>query len=99
MHDDGVRCALRVIEFVVAGDPGTCPGLWGHGYTLDSANAMQVGCGDLGIVNAASTVPGYGESLQSGVMSCSVSESGVTCWSTVNGKGFAIARAGASATS
>lgn len=84
---DSAGCTISEYEFA---PPQGCSGP----TTLQVGRTGEAGP-DCGRPAAAGNgVLEYGQSATSGFFACTSEESGVSCWSTLTGRGFAVARAG-----
>ncbi|WP_043503020.1 hypothetical protein [Georgenia sp. SUBG003] len=84
---DSVRCTIGDHDFA---QPENCPGPTTIVVSRDGNAAPD--CSQP--VGGAGSVLDYGQSATSGFFACTSEESGMTCWSTLSGRGFSVARAG-----
>jgi hypothetical protein len=84
---DSARCTIGDYDFA---PPEGCSGPTTLAVPRDDEAAPD--CGQPAA--AGNGVLEYGQSATAGFFACTSEESGMTCWSTLTGRGFAVARAG-----
>ncbi|MCK6211283.1 hypothetical protein KZX45_12085 [Georgenia sp. EYE_87] len=84
---DSARCTIDDYDFA---PPEGCSGPTTLAVPRDGEAAPD--CGQPAA--AGNGVLEYGQSATAGFFACTSEQSGMTCWSTLTGRGFAVARAG-----
>lgn len=88
-----VRCDIQHRDWSPPPRPSDCPSFtgYGQGIELNVGSRPQFVCaGDTAY--SSSSALAYGDSISSGVLTCSSSESGMNCRDTVTGHGFSLSR-------
>ncbi|PFG40058.1 hypothetical protein ATJ97_2578 [Georgenia soli] len=84
---DSARCTIGEHDFP---QPEDCSGPTTMAVSRDAGAGPD--CSQP--VGGADGVLDYGQSATSGFFACTSEESGMTCWNTLTGRGFSVARAG-----
>lgn len=90
---DYVRCDIADRDWAAPPRPADCEFDYGQGIAFGIGEPPAFVCaGDTAL--GAGDALGFGQTVNSGPMSCTSLESGVSCHDTTTGAGFSIARQG-----